>query len=181
MNKRTPLFTLAVLSLLLAVMSACTGPPMAPDRDIEISTDAALSAQTALADALTTFSVELTESEFSSYVTKALEANSGPNQPIDSVMVWIEPEAMHFRVTLKEGVSMPGLGNSVDLVGNLMVSEGHLSVDLMSASAGPFAVGGTMLAPVSAQLNAVLAQNIMLPGTAMVSQDTGSVSISLMN
>ena len=127
MNKRTPLISLVVLSLLLVVLSACTAPAAPPDRDVEISHAAALSAQDALMGGIVMGEVMLSESEFSSYVTKALEANSGPNQPVDSVMVWIEPDAMHFRVTLKDGVSM--MGNTLDLVGNLMVSDGHLMVE----------------------------------------------------
>ena len=177
MNKRTPLITLVVLSLLLVVLSACAAPTQ-PDRDIEISTEAALTAQTALLNALVTLEVELSESELSSYVTKALEANSGPNQPIDSVLIWIEPESLHLRVNLKDGVSMPGM-DSLDLIGNLMVSDGHLMVDLEQVGAGGLAVGSAMLAPVSAQINAVLAQNIMLPGNVMLSQDTGSLMISM--
>ena len=177
MNKRTPLISLVVLSLLLVVLSACTAPAAPPDRDVEISHEAALSAQDALMGGIVMGEVMLNESEFSSYVTKALEANSGPNQPIDSVMVWIEPDAMHFRVTLKDGVSM--MGNTLDLVGNLMVSDGHLMVDLQSAGAGGMAVGGALLAPVNAQINAVLAQNIMLPASVSVAQDSGSISISM--
>ena len=177
MNKRTPVLTLVVLSLLLAVLSACAAPPQPPARDVEISHEAALAAQDALMGGIVMGEVMLSESEFSSYVTKALEANSGPNQPIDSVMVWIEPDALHFRVTLKEGVSM--MGNTLDLVGNLMVSDGHLMVDLQQVGVGGMAVGGGMLAPVAAQINAVLAQNIMLPGNVMVSQDSGSLMISM--
>lgn len=177
MNKRTPLISLVVLSLLLVVLSACTAPAAPPDRDVEISHEAALSAQDALMGGLVMGEVMLSESEFSSYVTKALEANSGPNQPVDSVMVWIEPDAMHFRVTLKDGVSM--MGNTLDLVGNLMVSDGHLMVDLQSAGAGGIAVGGALLSPVNAQINAVLAQNIMLPASVSVAQDSGSIAISM--
>ncbi len=177
MNKRTPLISLVVLSLLLVVVSACTAPAAPPDRDVEISHEAALSAQDALMGGLVMGEVMLSESEFSSYVTKALEANSGPNQPVDSVMVWIEPDAMHFRVTLKDGVSM--MGNTLDLVGNLMVSDGHLMVDLQSAGAGGIAVGGALLSPVNAQINAVLAQNIMLPASVSVAQDSGSIAISM--
>ena len=177
MNKRTPVLTLVVLSLLLAVLSACAAPPQPPARDVEISHEAALAAQDALMGGIVMGEVMLSESEFSSYVTKALEANSGPNQPIDSVMVWIEPDALHFRVTLKEGVSM--MGNTLDLVGNLMVSDGHLMVDLQQAGVGGIAVSGGMLAPVAAQINAVLAQNIMLPGNIMVSQEPGSLMISM--
>ncbi len=177
MNKRTPLISLVVLSLLLVVLSACTAPAAPPARDVEISHEAALSAQDALMGGLVMGEVMLSESEFSSYVTKALEANSGPNQPIDSVMVWIEPDAMHFRVTLKDGVSM--MGNTLDLVGNLMVSDGHLMVDLQSAGAGGMAVGGALLSPVNAQINAVLAQNIMLPASVSVAQDSGSIAISM--
>jgi len=142
-----------------------------------ISHEAALSAQDALMGGIVMGEVMLSESEFSSYVTKALEANSGPNQPIDSVMVWIEPDAMHFRVTLKDGVSM--MGNTLDLVGNLMVSDGHLLVDLQSAGTGGMAVGGALLAPVNAQINAVLAQNLMLPASVNVAQDSGSIMISM--
>ena len=177
MNKRTPLISLVVLSLLLVVLSACTAPAAPPDRMVEISHEAALSAQDALMGGIVMGEVMLSESEFSSYVTKALEANSGPNQPIDSVMVWIEPDAMHFRVTLKDGVSM--MGNTLDLVGNLMVSDGHLMVDLQSAGAGGMAVGGALLAPVNAQINAVLSQNIMLPASVSVAQDSGSIAISM--
>lgn len=177
MNKRTPLISLVVLSLLLVVLSACTAPAAPPDRDVEISHEAALSAQDALMGGIVMGEVMLSESEFSSYVTKALEANSGPNQPVDSVLVWIEPDSMHFRVTLKDGVSM--MGNTLDLVGNLMVSDGHLMVDLQSAGAGGMAVGGALLAPVNAQINAVLAQNIMLPASVSVAQDSGSISISM--
>ena len=177
MNKRTPLISLVVLSLLLVVLSACTAPAAPPDRMVEISHEAALSAQDALMGGIVMGEVMLSESEFSSYVTKALEANSGPNQPIDSVMIWIEPDAMHFRVTLKDGVSM--MGNTLDLVGNLMVSDGHLMVDLQSAGAGGMAVGGAMLAPVNAQINAVLSQNIMLPASVSVAQDSGSIAISM--
>ncbi|MCY4409359.1 MAG: hypothetical protein OXC27_02755 [Caldilineaceae bacterium] len=177
MNKRTPLISLVVLSLLLVVVSACAAPAAPPARDVEISHEAALSAQDALMGGIVMGEVMLSESEFSSYVTKALEANSGPNQPIDSVMVWIEPDAMHFRVTLKDGVSM--MGNTLDLVGNLMVSDGHLMVDLQSAGAGGMAVGGALLAPVNAQINAVLAQNIMLPASVSVAQDSGSIAISM--
>ncbi len=177
MNKRTPILTLVVLSLLLVVLSACAAP-VQPDRDIEISTEAALAAQSALLNGLSTLSVELSESELSSYVTMALEANSGPNQPIDSVLIWIEPDSLHLRVSLKDGVSMPGM-DSLDLVGNLMVSDGHLMVDLQQAGAGGIAVGGAMLAPVAAQINAVLAQNMMLPGNVMLAQDTGSLMISM--
>jgi hypothetical protein len=180
MNKRTPLFTLVVLSLLLVVISACAAPPQPPARDVEISHDAALAAQDALMGGIVMGEVMLSESEFSSYVTKALEANSGPNQPIDSVMIWVEPEALYFRVSLKEGVSM--MGATLDLVGNLMISDGHLAVDLQQAGAGPFSVGAGMLAPVSAQINAVLAANMpmMLPDV-MISQDPGSLMISMMN
>ncbi len=180
MNKRTPLLTLVVLSVVLVVLSACTAAVQPPDRDIEISTEAALTAQNALLGALGTLSVTLSESEFSSFLTKGLEANSGPNQPIDSVLVWVEPDALHFRVTLKDGVSMPMLGNTLDLVGNLMVSDGQLMVDLQQAGAGPFAVGGAMLGMVNDQVNAVLAANIpmMLPDVN-VTQDSGSLMLSL--
>jgi len=93
------------------------------------------------------------------------------------VLYWIRPEVMHFRVTLKAGGIM--MGDTLDLVGNLMVSDGHLMVDLQSAGAGGMAVGGALLAPVNAQINAVLAQNIMLPASVSVAQDSGSISISM--
>ena len=185
MNKRTPVFTLVVLSLLLAVLSACAmGGIAAPDREIEISTDAALMAQSALVNGLFTGEVMLSESELSSYLTMAIDANSGAEQPIDSVVIWIEAEMLHFRVTLKDGsIMLPGGGQTLDLVGNLVVDSGMLQVDLMQAAAGGIMVGEMLMSPVSSQINAVLAAQMgaMLPAGTMISQETGSIMLSMMN
>ncbi len=182
MNKRTSLLTLVVLSLLLMALSACAAQMVeAPDRMVEISTEAALSAQTSLFSGLATGQVMLNESEFSSYVTKSIEANSGPNQPIESVIIWIEPDSLHFRVVLKEGgIMLPGGGNTLDLIGQLVIADNQIQVDLMQAGSGAFMVSGAMLDPISAQINAVLAQQIpMLPIDINISQDTGMLSFSV--
>ena len=183
MNKRTPVFTLVVLSLLLAVLSACAmGGIAAPDRDIEISTDAALMAQSALINGVFTGEVMLSESELSSYLTMAIDANSGAEQPIDSVVIWIEAEMLHFRVTLKDGsIMLPGGGQTLDLVGNLVVDSGMLQVDLMQAAVGGIMVGESLMSPVASQINAVLAAQMgaMLPAGTMISQETGSIMLSM--
>lgn len=140
--------------------------------------EAALAAQDALAGALATGQVTLTEAEFSSYLTKLLEANTGANQPVASILTWIEPEALHFRLTLKEEVLLPGTPTSFDLVGNLAVVDGQLQLQLDQAAASGLVASGALLAPIAAQINAALATQLpRLPLT--ITQETGKLTLSL--
>lgn len=168
-----------VLVLLAASLSGCAmGATMAPPaRDITVSVDEALTAQDAGIAGLVAGQVEWTESEFSSFLSVLLEQNSGPNQPIAGIHAWFEPDnQIYLRVALKEGVLLGG--NTLDLVGKVMVANQHLSVDVQEASANGYSVSGAMLAPVNAYINNALADPSM--GVAVdVSTGQGTISIGL--
>ncbi len=92
-------------------------------------------------------------------------------------MVWFEPNnQIIIRVALKDGV-IPA-GNSLDLAGTVAVENNHVVVDLQQAGAGNVSISGAALAPISAQINAALADPSL--GVAVdVSTDTGSISVGL--
>jgi hypothetical protein len=163
--------------LLIASLTACTAAPVVvPDREIDVNVDTALAAQGKLGN-LMMGSVEWSEAEFSSLLSVLLEQNSGENSPVDGVHVWFEPNnAVVVRVALKEGV-LP-FGNSLDLAGTISVENNQVVVDLLQAGAGNVSVSGAILAPISAQINAALADPSM--GVAVdVSTDTGMIMVGL--
>lgn len=149
----------AFVLVVALVVSACTAAPVQiPDRAITISTEEALAGQNALFAVVTTGEAEVTETQFSSLLTKLLEANSGANNPITQITTWIEPGQLHIRVNLKEGVLPATLGNTLDLVGDVKAENGALKIELDEAAAGQLQVSGTLLQPIADQINAVLAQ-----------------------
>jgi hypothetical protein len=165
--------------LLILVLSACSISAIpTPNRPIEISVDDALSAQTALSNSLTTGVVTLTEAELSSFLTKLLEANTGPDQPVESIITWIEPDNFHIRVTWKDDVSMAGGGKTVDLIATLAIVDDRLHLEVDRAASGAYVVSGAMLEPVVAQINSALAQQMPLPPLE-ITQETGVLTVSL--
>lgn len=179
MKISTSITYLWLTALLMLLLSACSvSTVQTPNRPVEISVEAALAAQEALTGALATGQITLSEAEFSSFLTKLLEANTGANQPVASIIVWIDPDLLHFRVTLKEGVLLPAAGNTLDLVGNLVIVDGQLQLQLAQAASGDYVVDGALLAPIAAQINGALAQQLpTVPLT--ISQETGTLTISL--
>jgi hypothetical protein len=163
--------------LLVASLAACTAAPVAvPDRPITVDVDTALAAQGKLGN-LMMGNAEWTEAEFSSLLSVLLEQNGGENNPVDGVSVWFEPNNQVFiRVNLVEGV-LPA-GNTLDLAGTIAVENNHVVVDLQQAGVGNTSVTGAMLAPISAQINAALADP-SLGVAADVTTDTGTISIGL--
>jgi hypothetical protein len=168
---------LFVALLVMASLAACAGEPvMVPDRPIEVSVDTALAAQDKLGN-LMMGGVEWSEAEFSSLLTVLLQQNSGENNPVESINVWFDPgNKVIARVTLKEGV-LP-MGNTLDLAGTIGVQDNHVMVDLDQAGVGSMSVGGAVLDPISAQINAALADP-SLGVAAGVETGEGSVSVSL--
>jgi hypothetical protein len=148
-----------------------------PDREITISVDEALAAQDAGMAGLMAGSLALTESQFSSFLTVLLQQNTGPNVPVDSVMAWFEPDNQIFlRVTLKEGVLLGG--DTVDLVGSIMVEDQHVAVDLQEAAANGVSISGPLLDAVDAQINGALAGPNM--GVIVdVSTDSGTLMLGM--
>ena len=164
--------------LLVASLAGCMAAPVAvPDREIMIDVNTAMEAQNKAMGLVMSGSVDWTEAEFSSLLSVLLEQNGGANNPVEDIMVWFEPNnQVVIRVALKDGV-LPA-GNSLDLAGTVAVENNHVVVDLQQAGAGNMSVSGASLAPISAQINAALADPSM--GVAVdVSTDTGMISVGL--
>ena len=164
--------------LLVSSVAACTAAPVAvPDREIAVDVTTAMDAQNKAMSLVTAGSVDWTEAEFSSLLSVLLEQNGGANNPVEDIIVWFEPNnQVVIRVALKEGV-LPS-GNSLDLAGTVAVENNHVVVDLQQAGAGNLSISGAALAPISAQINAALADPSL--GVAVdVSTDTGTISVGL--
>jgi hypothetical protein len=122
-------------------------------------------------------SVEWSEAEFSSLLSVLLQQNGGENNPVTDIKVWFEPGNQVFiSVGLKDGV-IP-TGNTLDLAGTIGVDMNHVVVDLQQVGAGNMSISGAALAPISAQINAALADPSL--GVAVdVSTDTGMITVGL--
>jgi predicted small lipoprotein YifL len=176
LNRRNWVVSIIAL-LLLASLAACTAAPVAvPDREIAIDVNTALEAQNK-AMGLMSGDVNWTEAEFSSLLSTLLQQNGGANSPVEAVKVWFEPDNQVFiQVALKEG-TLPA-GDTLDLAGTVGVEDNHVVVDLQQVGAGNVSVSGASLAPITAQINAALADP-SLGVAADVSTDTGSVTVGL--
>jgi predicted small lipoprotein YifL len=176
LNRRNRVVSIIAL-LLVASLAACTAAPVAlPDREIAVDVTTALDAQNK-AMGLMSGDVEWTEGEFSSLLSVLLQQNGGENNPVTDVKVWFEPDNQVFiSVGLKDGV-LP-TGNTLDLAGTVGVEDNHVVVDVQQVGAGNVSLSGDMLAPISAQINAALADPSM--GVAAdVATDTGSITVGL--
>lgn len=177
LNRRN--WVVSIIGLLLvASLAACTAAPVTvPTREITIDAATAFDAQNKAAGLMMGGSVEWTETEFSSLLTELLRANSGENNPVDSVLVWFEPDnQIVIRVALKEGV-IPG-ASTLDLAGSVDVENNHVVVALDQLGAGNMSISGAALAPIADQINAALADPSL--GVAVnVTTDTGVITVGL--
>jgi hypothetical protein len=176
LNRRNWVVSIIAL-LLVASLAACTAAPVAvPDREITVDVTTALDAQNK-AMGLMSGDVQWTEAEFSSLLSVLLEQNGGENNPVNDIKVWFEPDnQIIISVGLQEGV-LPQ-GNTLDLAGTVSVENNHVVVDLQQVGAGNMSLSGAALAPISAQINAALADPSL--GVAVdVSTDTGSITVGL--
>jgi hypothetical protein len=176
LNRRNWVSIIALL--LVASLAACTAAPVAvPDREIMVDVNTALEAQNKAAGLVMSGNVDWSEAEFSSLLSVLLEQNGGANNPVNDVKVWFEPNnQIVISVGLKDGV-LPS-GNTLDLAGTVSVENNHVVVDLQQAGAGNMSVSGAVLDPISAQINAALADPSM--GVAVdVTTDTGTISVGL--
>ena len=176
LNRRNWVVSIIAL-LLLASLAACTAAPVAvPDREITVDVTTALDAQNK-AMGLMSGDVQWTEAEFSSLLSVLLEQNGGENNPVNDVKVWFEPDnQIVISVGLQDGV-LPS-GNTLDLAGSVSVENNHVVVDLQQVGAGNMSLSGAVLAPISAQINAALADPSL--GVAVdVSTESGSITVGL--
>jgi hypothetical protein len=169
------------LALAVSLAACAAGQGMAvPSREVSISVESALDAQSMAMAAFTTGSVTWTESQFSSLLTELLRANSGAGNPVETITAWFEPGVVYLRVDLKEGVLPAAVGDTLELAGALTTTDGKLTLDLMEAAAGTYEVGGMILAPINAQINAILAAQ--LPAAPVsVEMTQGAVTVSLVH
>jgi predicted small lipoprotein YifL len=176
LNRRNWVVSIIAL-LLVASLAACTAAPVAvPDREITVDVTTALDAQNK-AMGLMSGDVEWSEAEFSSLLSVLLEQNGGENNPVNDIKVWFEPDnQIVISVGLEEGV-LPS-GNTLDLAGSIGVENNHVVVDLQQVGAGNMSISGAALAPISAQINAALADPSL--GVAVdVSTTSGSITVGL--
>jgi len=171
---------LALVMVLLAVsLSGCmTGSMTAfPDREVNVSVETALDAQNAGMVGVMGGQVEMTEEQFSSFLTVLLQQNTGPNNPIQSIKTWFEPDnKIYIRAELAEGVLLGG--NTLDLVGTVGVQDNHVQVTIDEAAANGYSVSGAAVQPVNAWINYLLSDPNM--GVAVnVETSEGMVMIGL--
>ena len=148
LNRRIWVVALVALLLMSSLAGCAMGDVAAPDREVPISIDAALEGQTAGMQGLMSGSVTWSESQLSSFLTELLKQNTGPNQPVDAITVWLEPDNMlHARIALKDGVLLGG--NNIDLMGKVMV-------DVSEAGANGMMVSGPLMGLISSYINGAL-------------------------
>ena len=175
LNRRTWVVALVAL-LAMALLSGCAmGDVAAPDREVAISNEAAVAGQNAGLAGLMSGSVTWSESEFSSFLTELLRANTGPNQPVDAITAWFEPGNMvHLRVALKDGVLLGG--SNIDVMGTVAVEDGKVVVNATEAGANGMMISGPTMDMVSAYINSYLGS---LGVAATVETGDGTITIAL--
>lgn len=177
LNRRTWIVALVALLLMASLGGCAMGDVPAPEREVPISIDAALEGQNAGLAGLMAGSVTWTESQFSSFLTELLRQNTGPNQPVDAIVAWFDPDnAIHLRVALKDGVLLGG--NNIDLTGTVGVVDGKVQVNLTEAGANGVMVGGDWMAFISDYINSYLASP-SFGVAADVTTGDGTITISL--
>jgi len=177
LNRRTWIVALVAL-LLMASLSGCAmGEVAAPEREVPISVDAALEGQNAGLAGLMSGSVTWTESQFSSFLTELLRQNTGPNQPVEAITAWFEPDNMvHLRVALKDGVLLGG--DNIDLAGTVGVQDGKVQLNLSEAGANGMMVSGAWMQYISDYINSYLASP-SFGVAADVETGDGTITVSL--
>ena len=174
-------FGLGIVSMLLVIaMAACSMGQgvMVPERDVMIDAQTAVDAQNMAMGGLMMGSATLDESQFSSLLTELLKANTGENNPVDSIKAWFEPGTIYLQVEIKEGVLPAAFGTTLAVAGTVGAMDGKLMLDLSEASAGSYLVQGAALAPINAQINGALA-NLNLGVPVNVETAEGSLTISM--
>ncbi len=175
LNRRIWVVALIAVLLMSSLAGCAMGDVAAPAREVPISIDAALEGQNAGLMGLMSGSVTWSESQLSSFLTELLRQNTGPNQPVDAITVWLEPDNMlHARIALKDGVLLGG--NNIDVMGQIMVQNGQLMVNLTEAGANGMMISGPLMGLVNSYINSALAGL----GVALdVTTDEGSITIGM--
>ena len=174
-------FGVGIVSILLVIaMAACSMGQgvMVPEREVMIDAQTAMDAQNMAMGGLMMGSATLDESQFSSLLTELLKANTGANNPVDSIKAWFEPGTIYLQVEIKEGVLPAAFGTTLAVAGTIDAMDGKLMLDLSEASAGAYLVEGAALGPINAQINGALA-NLNLGVPVNVETAEGTLTISM--
>ena len=149
MLNRKNLVVSFVLVLLVAMLAGCAaGGATMPEADVEISMDAAMEAQTKAMAGLMAGQVALTVSELSSLATELIKQNLGEMGLITGVTTMFDDGQIAVQVDTVAG--------PVQLVGNIMVEDNIVSVELEQAAAMGMAATGPILDVVEGAINRAL-------------------------
>lgn len=149
MLNRKNLVVSFVLVLLVAMLAGCTaGGATMPEGDVEVSMDAALAAQNKAMAGLMAGQVALTDSELSSLATELIKQNLGDMGLVSGVTTMFDDGQIAVQVDTVAG--------PIQLVGNIMVEDNIISVDLEQAAAMGMAATGPMLNVVEGAINRAL-------------------------
>jgi hypothetical protein len=177
LNRRTWIVALVALLLMASLGGCAAGDVPAPDREVPISVDAALEGQNAGLAGLMGGNVTWTEAQFSSFLTELLRQNTGPNQPVDAITAWFDPDNnVHLRVALKDGVLLGG--KNIDLTGKVAVVDGKVQLNLAEAGANGMMLSGAWMQYISDYINSYLASP-SFGVAADVQTGDGTITISL--
>ena len=149
MLNRKNLVVSFVVVLLLAMLAGCAaGGAEMPEGDVEISMDAAMAAQEKAMQGLMTGQVEWTESEVSSLLTELIKQNLGEMGLITGVTAMFGDGQIALQIDTVAG--------PVQLVGDIMVTDNIVQVELDQASAMGMTATGPILAVVEGAINRAL-------------------------
>jgi len=177
MITRKSLLVTTLALLLVVALSACTvAEPTMPERDVDISMDAAMEGQNAALNGMMSGTIELTEEQFSSLVTELLRQNAGEEVPVESVIAMFGPEKIYLTASLSQPV---GGIDSVGLSGNVMVDGTTLKVALDEAYAGPYVVGQAVMGVISDRINDAMEEIAVLPVSVETEEGTMTINTQM--
>lgn len=175
MITRKNLLVVAIAMLLIMSVSACTvGSAMMPDREVGITTEAAVEGQQEALQGMMTGSVTLTEEQLSSLITVLLQQSAGADVPISGVTAAFDPGVIYLDIALAQPV---GGIDSLGLVGNVTIDGNTLTVDLSEAHAGPYVVGEDVMSVISDRINDAMEEIAVMP--ISIQTEEGSLMIDM--
>jgi hypothetical protein len=175
--RRTWVVAVVALLLMASLAGCAAGDVAAPAREVPISIDEALAGQGAGLAGLMSGSVTWTEGQFSSFLTELLRQNTGPNQPVDSIVAWFSPDnQIHLRIALKDGVLLGG--KNIDVAGTIGVQDGKVVVNVAEAGANGAMISGPFMEFISAYINNTLASP-SFGVAANVATGDGTITVGL--
>ncbi|GEM_PF-4227886 len=127
-----------------------------PDRQVEVSEQAAQEAKEIIDRAKEGGSIRLTESQFTSFLVEGMRNKAGEDLPLQDLTVWFEPGQVIVRAQVS-GEDLPTSGEMI-MVGNLSVQDGKLQFSLDKASVNGVSVPKPVLGVFNTVLNEALAE-----------------------